>query len=115
MFNCFSRSALNPENPARLPWINVNKAGKRFMNEAYPFVQDSAYRPFEVMDCDFYNTRSGVPEFPNIPCYLILDETGRKRGPIQERNSAEVFVGAKVCVIQSISEARGPTQRRGVG
>ena len=99
--------ALNPENPARLPWINVNKAGKRFMNEAFPYVQDSAYRPFEVMDCDFYNTRSGVPEFPNIPCYLILDETGRKRGPManplwllkqdgyrwSEDNSAEIAKG----------------------
>ena len=115
--------ALNPENPAKLPWININNAGKRFMNEAYPFVQDSAYRPFEVMETDFYNTRTGVPEYPNIPCYLVFDEKGRQRGPLanplwllkqdeyhwSQDNSAEIAKGwiVKADTIKELAQKIG--------
>ena len=70
--------ALNPEQPAKIPWITVNRYGKRFMNEAHPFLQDSGYRPMEAMNCDYRGTASGVPEFTNIPIYMIFDEEGRK-------------------------------------
>ena len=74
--------ALNPKEPAKVVWILVNKDGKRFMNEAIPFLQDSSYRYMQSMNTDFLSTRSGVPEFTNIPCYLIFDEESRKEGPI---------------------------------
>jgi len=74
--------ALNPEEPAKVAWILVNRYGKRFMNEAIPFMQDATYRAMQSMDCDFLSTPSGVPEYPNIPCYMIFDEEGRKDGPI---------------------------------
>jgi succinate dehydrogenase/fumarate reductase flavoprotein subunit len=70
--------ALNPDQPAKVPWIVVNRYGKRFMNEAHPFLQDSGYRPMEAMNCDYRSTASGVPEFTNIPPYMIFDEEGRK-------------------------------------
>ena len=74
--------ALNPEDPAKVAWILVNKYGKRFMNEAIPFMQDASYRAMQTMNCDFLSTPSKVPEYPNIPCYMIFDEEGRKDGPI---------------------------------
>ena len=74
--------ALNPAEPAPIPWVLVNRYGKRFMSEAMPFMQDSSYRMLEAMNCDFLGTISGVPEYPNIPCYMIFDEDGRKQGPI---------------------------------
>jgi succinate dehydrogenase/fumarate reductase flavoprotein subunit len=48
------------------------------MNEAIPFLQDASYRAMQTMNCDFFSTPSGVPEHSNIPCYMILDEEGRK-------------------------------------
>ena len=74
--------ALNPAQPAVVPWILVNKDGARFMNEAIPYMQDASYRSMQSMNTDYLSTRSGIPEYPNIPCYMILDEEGRKRGPI---------------------------------
>lgn len=74
--------ALNPKEPAKVIWILVNRYGKRFMNEAIPFMQDASYRPMQSMNCDFLGTESGKPEFTNIPCYMIFDEEGRKQGPI---------------------------------
>lgn len=74
--------ALNPEDPAKIAWILVNKYGKRFMNEAIPFMQDASHRAMQSMNCDFLSNASGVPEFPHIPCYMIFDEEGRKDGPI---------------------------------
>lgn len=74
--------AYNPKQPAKLCWILVNKDGKRFMNEAIPFLQDSGYRWMQSMNTDFYNTRTRLPEYTHIPCYLILDDEGIKQGPI---------------------------------
>ena len=74
--------ALNPEKPAGMVWVLVNKDGKRFMNEGVPYLQDSAYRAIQSMNTDFLSTRTGVPEFTNIPCYMIFDEEARKKGPI---------------------------------
>ena len=74
--------ALNPEEPAEVAWILVNRYGKRFMNEAIPFMQDASYRAMQTMNCDFLSTTSGVPEYTNVPCYMIFDEEGRKSGPV---------------------------------
>ena len=81
-FRTIFGGALDPANPADIAWIVVNRYGKRFMNEAIPFLQDASYRYMQSMDCDFMATTSGVPEYPNIPCYMIFDEEGRKIRPI---------------------------------
>lgn len=60
-----------------MPWIVVDKSGRRYMNE-YPFgPQDSPYRPMEIYEPD-------IPGYPRIPSYMIFDETCRKRGPIAD-------------------------------
>jgi len=74
--------ALNPEEPAKVAWVLVNRYGKRFMNEAIPFMQDASHRGMQSMNCDFLSTASGVPEYSNIPCYMIFDDEGRKEGPL---------------------------------
>jgi succinate dehydrogenase/fumarate reductase flavoprotein subunit len=81
-FRVVFAGALDPEHPAPVIWILVNKYGKRFMNEAIPFMQDASYRLMQSMNCDFLATSSGLPEYSNIPCYMIFDEEGRKRYPI---------------------------------
>jgi succinate dehydrogenase/fumarate reductase flavoprotein subunit len=58
-----------------MPWIAVDKYGRRFMNEYPPAVQDTGARPLEFYDAD-------KQEFPRIPAYLIFDEKGRRLGPI---------------------------------
>ncbi len=84
----------------RMPWINVDKFGKRFMNEYPRAPQDTGHRPLEFYDAE-------IQDFPRIPCYLIFDESGRKLRPIaspllattdasyqwSEDNSAEVKKG----------------------
>ncbi len=74
--------ALNPEEPAKVIWILVNRYGKRFMNEAIPYMQDASHRAMQSMNCDFLSTASGTPEYTHIPCYMIFDEEGRKEGPL---------------------------------
>lgn len=58
-----------------MPWILLDKRGKRFMNEYPPAIQDSSIRALEYFDAD-------AQDYPRIPCYLIFDERGRKLGPI---------------------------------
>jgi succinate dehydrogenase/fumarate reductase flavoprotein subunit len=74
--------ALNPEEPAKVVWILINRYGKRFMNEAIPFMQDASHRTMQSMNCDFLSTASGMPEYTHIPSYMIFDEEGRKDGPL---------------------------------
>lgn len=59
----------------QMPWIVVDKAGRRYMNEYPPYVQDTGHRPMEL-----YDTAKG--EFPRIPSALIFDEDGRKTCPL---------------------------------
>ncbi|MBI4497381.1 MAG: FAD-binding protein [Chloroflexi bacterium] len=58
-----------------VPWIAVNKLGKRFMDEFPIYLQDTGARPME-----HYDTR--IQDFPAIPAYLLFDEAGRRMGPI---------------------------------
>ncbi len=60
---------------ALMPWIAVDKYGRRFMNEYPPAVQDTGHRALEFYDAD-------KQEFPRIPAYLIFDENGRRLGPL---------------------------------
>ncbi|MFH1003275.1 MAG: FAD-binding protein [Chloroflexota bacterium] len=65
-----------PRNPRRvMPWVVVDKYGRRYMNE-YPLMpQDTAHRAMEIFDPD-------MPGYPRIPSYIVFDEAGRKRGPM---------------------------------
>ncbi|MFC2008284.1 FAD-binding protein [Chloroflexota bacterium] len=59
----------------RMPWIVVNKLGRRYMDEYPPMPQDTSHRPMEVFDPD-------LTTYPGIPSYMIFDEEGRRLGPI---------------------------------
>lgn len=58
-----------------MPWIVVDRFGRRFMNECPPALQDTPIRALAYYDPD-------LQLFPRVPSWLIFDEAGRKRGPI---------------------------------
>ncbi len=58
-----------------MTWIVTNRAGKRFMNEYHPYLQDTGHRPM-----DHYEPE--MQDYPHVPGFLIFDEDGRKRYPI---------------------------------
>lgn len=58
----------------RMPWILVDKRGRRFMNEYEPYLQDTGARPLARY----------LPEdqgFAALPAWLIADERGRQLYP----------------------------------
>ena len=57
--------------------IYINKYGKRFMNES--ILLSHRKEPFRVQHFDHERA-----EYPNIPFYMVFDETFRKKGPIVE-------------------------------
>lgn len=59
----------------KMSWIVLDKRGRRFMNEAPPYVQDTGHRALDLYDPQ-------TQSFPNIPAYVILDEEGRKMYPL---------------------------------
>ncbi len=59
----------------RMPWILVDKAGRRFMNEYPPYLQDTGHRPMGVYD-------PTTQRYPAIPAWLIVDEDGRRFAPL---------------------------------
>ena len=80
----------NPEYPAprsmEMPWIVVDKLGRRYMNEYPPYLHDMGHRPMEHYD-------PVRLEFPRIPSTLIYDEDSRKLHPmgIPAFNDSEAF------------------------
>ena len=60
---------------ARMAWIVVDQAGRRFMDEYPPYPGDMGVRPF-----DWYDSK--VQRFPRIPAYVVFDEDGRKMYPV---------------------------------
>jgi succinate dehydrogenase/fumarate reductase flavoprotein subunit len=58
-----------------MPWIVVDRDGRRFMNEYPPYVQDTGHRPME-----HYDASRNI--FPRIPATMIFDENGRKLYPV---------------------------------
>jgi succinate dehydrogenase/fumarate reductase flavoprotein subunit len=63
------------EGPKMMPWIVVDKFGKRFMDEYPPAPQDTPWRDLSLYD-------PHIKDFPRIPAYMILDENGRVTGPL---------------------------------
>jgi succinate dehydrogenase/fumarate reductase flavoprotein subunit len=64
-----------PRGDVVMTWIVVDRAGRRFMNEYPPYLQDTGARPLEPYDAD-------RQRYDRIPCWLITDEAGRKRYPL---------------------------------
>lgn len=65
----------NLSKAVKMSWIVLNKRGKRFMNEAPPYVQDTGHRPLDLYDPQ-------TQSFPNIPAYVVIDDDGRKMYPL---------------------------------
>jgi succinate dehydrogenase/fumarate reductase flavoprotein subunit len=63
------------ETDAVMSYILLDRKGRRFMNEYQPYLQDTGHRPLDVMD-------PSTQEQPNIPCFCVVDEVGRKRYPL---------------------------------
>lgn len=68
-------------DPDRLmPWVALDRFGRRFMDEYPPAPQDTGIRPLEYYDPD-------IQDYPRIPAYLVFDEQGRQVGPIAQVKS----------------------------
>lgn len=59
----------------RMPWILVNRDGRRFMNEYPPYLQDTGHRPMAVYD-------PATQRYPALPAWLIVDDDGRRFAPL---------------------------------
>lgn len=62
------------DRAVKMPWILLNRDGRRFMNEYEPYLQDTGHRPLD-------RYRPETQEFPAIPCWLVADEKGRQQFP----------------------------------
>lgn len=60
---------------AVMPWIITDQTGRRYMNEYPPYLQDTGHRHMATYD-------PVSQRYTRIPSWLIVDEDGRKRGPI---------------------------------
>lgn len=61
-------------------YIFVNKYGKRFMNEAKGMGHDIEHKPVT----DFNSTKV---EYPNLPFFMVFDDTQFKAGPLSPRQA----------------------------
>jgi succinate dehydrogenase/fumarate reductase flavoprotein subunit len=59
----------------KVPWIIVDRHGRRFMNEYQPYTQDTTWRSMAVFD-------GYSMSYLRIPSYMIMDEAGRGAYPI---------------------------------
>ena len=62
---------VGPPDDVLMPWILLDRSGRRFMNEYEPYLQDTGARPFDR----YLPERQ---EFAALPAWLIADETGRQ-------------------------------------
>lgn len=59
----------------KVPWIIVDRRGRRFMNEYPPYTQDTSWRPIATFDPESMS-------YLRIPAYMLMDEPGRGAYPI---------------------------------
>jgi len=64
----------------KMPWILLDRFGRRFMSEYQPYTQDTAVRPLQHFD-------PVTQSFPRNPAYLVCDEEGRKLYPLGKPTS----------------------------
>ena len=60
---------------APMAWVLVDQAGRRFMNEYAPYVQDTGHRPMEPFD-------PAALRFSRVPCWAVFDDVARKLYPV---------------------------------
>jgi succinate dehydrogenase/fumarate reductase flavoprotein subunit len=70
----------------RMPWILLDRLGRRFMNEYEPYLQDTGARPF-----DRYLPE--LQDFAAIPAWLVADAQGHALWPFGRPTSHERGVG----------------------
>ncbi len=58
----------------RMPWILLDRGGRRFMNEYEPYLQDTGHRPLARFAPE-------SQDFPRLPAWFVADEVGRKLYP----------------------------------
>lgn len=58
-----------------MPWILLDRAGRRFMNEYEPYLQDTGARPLERF-------RPEHQDYAALPAWLIVDAAGARRFPL---------------------------------
>ena len=58
-----------------MPWVVVDRFGRRYMNEYPPYLQDTGHRPLTTFD-------PVSQTYPRIPSWLIVDAAGLARGPL---------------------------------
>jgi len=64
-------------NPDKMmPWVLLDRNGKRFMNEYPPAIQDTPARTHLL----HYDPDQEC--YPRIPAYMVFDELGREEGPV---------------------------------
>jgi len=97
-----------------MPWILLDRQGRRFMNEYEPYLQDTGHRPMARF-------RPESTGFQQLPAWLVADEDGRKRYPFgrptyndpeldfewSDDNLAEVESGILRCAPDMGALARG--------
>jgi succinate dehydrogenase/fumarate reductase flavoprotein subunit len=59
----------------KVPWIILDRNGRRFMNEYQPYTQDTTWRAMAPFD-------SLSMSYSRIPAYMLMDEPGRGVYPI---------------------------------
>ena len=58
-----------------MPWIVVDKRGRRYMNEYPPYLQDTGHRDMEPYD-------PTSQQYLRIPSWLVIDQDGLDRGQL---------------------------------
>ena len=60
-----------PPDDVLMPWILLDRSGRRFVNEYEPYLQDTGARPFDR----YVSERQ---DFAALPAWLIADDKGRQ-------------------------------------
>ena len=64
-----------PRNDVKMPWIVVDRNGRRYMNEYPPYLQDTSHRSMAIYDPQ-------TQRYPRIPSWIVLDDEGRGTYPL---------------------------------
>jgi len=64
----------------KMPWILVDRYGRRFMSEQQPYTQDTSVRPMQYFD-------PLTQSYPRNPAFMICDEEGRRLYPLGKPTS----------------------------
>ena len=59
----------------KVPWIVLDRHGRRYMNEYQPYTQDTSWRGMAAFD-------GASMSYLRIPSYMVMDEAGRGAYPI---------------------------------